>query len=183
MSDATRDLAALFEETGKAHHDAFSATGGADPDWAIWYANHLHDRIGKYLTGDQTRTDLIVALVDAAAEHGARGEHEPWAEFYAKYFCERYVCEEVESLALYYSPTCPFCVRVLRVIEELGIDVELRNTWADDTYRAELIEARGRATVPVLRCTSSTRDRWMPESADIVRYLRDRFDSASNSAE
>lgn len=184
MSDSRAKLAALFVETGKAHHEAFIATDGVDPDWPIWYAERLHEPIAKLLTDDHTRTELIAALVEAAAEHEARAPAEPWPEFYATYFCERYVCEEVEVLALYYSPTCPFCIRVLRVIDELGVEVELRNVWANDTYRAELVDARGRATVPVLRCTSSDRDRWMPESADIIRYLRDRFDrSASNSAE
>jgi glutaredoxin len=183
LNDAVEALAALFMETGKTHHEAFIATDGADPDWPIWYADHVHEPIAKLLDADHTRTELIVAFVDAGAEHQARAPAEPWPEFYAKHFCERYVCEADETLALYYSPTCPFCVRVLRVIEELGIDVELRNVWTDDKYCAELVEARGRATVPVLRCTSQDRDRWMPESADIVRYLRERFETASNSAE
>ena len=183
MSDATEALAALFMDTGKAHHEAFIATDGADPDWPIWYADHVHEPIARLLDGDHTRTELIVAFVDAASEHQARAPDEPWPEFYAKYFCERYVCEADESLALYYSPTCPFCIRVLRVIEQLGIEVELRNVSADDKYHAELVEARGRATVPVLRCTTQDRDRWMPESADIIRYLRERFETASNSAE
>jgi glutaredoxin len=183
LSDAVKALAALFMETGKAHHEAFIATDGADPDWPIWYADHVHEPIAKYLDSDHTRTELIVAFVDAAAEHQARAPDEPWPEFYAKYFCERYVCEADETLALYYTPTCPFCIRVLRVIEELAIDVELRNIWDNEEYRAELVDARDRATVPVLRCTSPGRDRWMPESADIIRYLRDRFETASSSAE
>lgn len=183
MSDAGEALATLFVETGKAHHKAFIATDGADPDWPIWYADYVHEPIAKLLDGGHTRTELVVAFVDAAAEHQARAPDEPWSEFYARYFCERYVGEADESLALYYSPTCPFCIRVLRVIEELGIDVELRNVSSDDQYRAELVVARGRATVPVLRCTSRDRHRWMPESADIIRYLRERFETASNSAE
>jgi glutaredoxin len=183
LSDSVEALEALFIETGKAHHEAFIATDGADPDWPIWYADHVQPPIAKLLTDDHTRTELIVAFVDAAAEHQARAPDEPWPKFYAKYFCERYVCEPDERLALYYAPTCPFCIRVLRVIEELGIDVELRNVWADDKFREELVEARGRATVPVLRCTSRNLDRWMPESADIIRYLRERFETASNSAE
>ena len=28
-------------ETAEAHHKAFSATEGEDPDWPIWYADHL----------------------------------------------------------------------------------------------------------------------------------------------
>lgn len=176
-------LAALFEETGQAHHEAFAATDGADPDWAIWYANHIQARVAELLGTEHSKTELVVALVDAEAEHQARFPDEPWPRFYAKFFCERYTCEPDETLALYYTPTCPFCVRVLRVIDELGIDVELRDIWQNERYRAELVEARGRATVPVLRCTSAEKDRWMAESADIVRYLRERFGVTSSSAE
>ncbi|MGB5697047.1 MAG: glutaredoxin [Polyangiales bacterium] len=176
-------LAALLEETGRAHHRAFEATDGADPDWALWYADHLQQRIRKILGTDRTKTELVVALVDAESEHQARFPHEPWPHFYAKFFCERYTCEPDERLALYYTPTCPFCVRVLRVIDQLDIDVELRDIWANEHYRKELRAARGRATVPVLRCTSAAKDRWMPESADIVRYLRERFETRSNSDE
>ena len=176
-------LAALFEETGHAHHEAFAATDGADPDWALWYADYLHDRISALLEGEYTKTELVVAFVNADAEHNARFPNVPWPRFFARYFCERYTCEPDETLALYYTPTCPFCVRVLRVIDELGIDVELRNVWEDPQHRTDLVEARGRATVPVLRCTSAEKDRWMPESADIIRYLRERFGATSNSAE
>lgn len=183
MTNAVEALAALFKETGKSHHAAFIETDGADPDWPIWYAGHVHEPIAKLLDGDHTRTELIVAFVEAEVEHQARAPEEPWPKFYGKYFCERYVCEADETLALYYSPACPFCVRVLRVIDQLGAEVELRNVWEDDRYRTELVEARGRATVPVLRCMSPGRDRWMPESADIIRYLRERFETASNSAE
>ncbi len=183
MNEVVQALTKLFEETGKAHHQAFLATDGADPDWAIWYADYVFEPIGKLIDEDHTRTELTVAFVAAEAEHQARAPHEPWPQFYAEFFCERYVCEAEESLALYYTPTCPYCVRVLRVIDELGVEVELRDVWADRRYRAELVEARGRATVPVLRCTSANRDRWMPESADIVRYLRARFETTTNSGE
>ena len=168
-------LEALLDQTAKAHHQAFIATDGKDPDWALWYADHLADEIGRLLDRTFTRSELTVTLADAANEHEARGAEQPWASFYADFFCERYDCEQSEALALYHLEGCPFCIRVIRVIDELGIDVELRDIWADETHRRDLMEARGRTTVPVLRCTSKTRDRWMPESADIVRYLRDRF--------
>ena len=58
----------------------------------------------------------------------------------------------------------------------LDVDVELRDILENSEYRDELIEARGRATVPVLRITSPNgRERWMPESHDIVRYLETTF--------
>ena len=59
--------------------------------------------------------------------------------------------------------------------DETRIDAErreLRNIFANQTYLKELKEARGRRTVPVLWIVGTDgNERWMPESADIVRYL------------
>jgi glutaredoxin 2 len=64
-------------------------------------------------------------------------------------------------------------VRVLRAIDTLRLDVELRNIYEDRKYLDQLRAVRGRTTVPVLRITSADgEERWMPESADIVRYLQ-----------
>ncbi len=61
---------------------------------------------------------------------------------------------------------------VQSAIDRMGIDVELRDIFEISQHRDDLIEARGRATVPVLRITAPGGDeRWMPESRDIVRYL------------
>ena len=79
-------------------------------------------------------------------------------------------------LALYQYAGCPFCSRVCRAIESLGIDVELRDTMTDPQSGRELIEAMGRATVPVLRIEEPDGSvRWLPESVEIVLYLRERF--------
>ena len=180
MTDTSAEstLVSLFVETANAHHQAFESTDGEDPDWPIWYADYIRPRVAKLLDHEFTKTELVVALVEADNEHRARAADTPWADVYADLFCERFQCLPNEQLSLYYMPSCPFCRRVLRTIEELGIeDIELRNIWEGDKHRADLVEARGRATVPVLRCTSKTKDRWMPESADIDRYLRERFGS------
>jgi glutathione S-transferase len=61
---------------------------------------------------------------------------------------------------------------VIKTINQLGIEVELRDINEDTNYRDELVSMRDRATVPVLRITSpDSEDRWMPESRDIVSYL------------
>jgi hypothetical protein len=38
------DLANLLNETAEAHHKAFAATEGEDPDWPIWYADYFIDK-------------------------------------------------------------------------------------------------------------------------------------------
>jgi len=79
-------------------------------------------------------------------------------------------------LALYQFAGCPFCTRVSNAIEALGIEVEVRDTLYDAGRGRELVEATGRQTVPVLRIEEPDGSvRWLPESAEIVAYLEERF--------
>ena len=48
-TELRKNLADLFLETGHAHHAAFAATDGADPEWPIWYAEHLQAPLTKVL--------------------------------------------------------------------------------------------------------------------------------------
>ena len=106
------------------------------------------------------------------------GPDHPWPPFYADHFLTRYapsMAGRTEKLALYYYPECPYCQRVLSAIRETGADVDLRHIWEVPKHRSDLQAARGRTTVPVLRISAGDNsDRWMPESLDIVRYLRER---------
>ena len=79
-----------------------------------------------------------------------------------------------DHLALYFYGSCPFCLKVERVIDELKLDVERRNIRANPDHFSALIAERGRSTVPVLRITNAglDYDLWMPESAEIISYLR-----------
>jgi glutaredoxin 2 len=81
-----------------------------------------------------------------------------------------------KGLSLYGYPQCPFCARVLHAIGSLGLEIPLRNTMQDADSRSELLQAMGRGTVPVLRIEGEGGEvEWLPESADIVRYLAARF--------
>ncbi len=83
---------------------------------------------------------------------------------------------KIEGLALYQYAGCPFCLRVRHALRRLGIEIELRDTLAEAAYRDEVLEATGRGTVPVLRIEEEDGGvHWMPESADIVAYLQQRF--------
>ena len=65
---------------------------------------------------------------------------------------------------------------VKSAIDQLGIDVELRDVFQDSQHRDDLVKVRGRATVPVLRITSPDgEERWMPESRDIISYLQETY--------
>lgn len=165
----------LLKQTGQAHHQAFRSTDGVDPDWPIWYALHLNETLAAVLGRDFTRTEIICLLTRLAEEQELADDGRPWPAFYADHIVQRYVAEEQEGLALYYIPSCPFCAQVIDVVEDLGLEITLRDIWRDEQARCDLLDARSRATVPVLRCTAGEVDRWMPESSDIIAFLRRRY--------
>ena len=57
------ELANLFNETAKAHHKAFAATEGEDPDWPLWYADYLLEKMRQILKAKFTESELIYLLV------------------------------------------------------------------------------------------------------------------------
>lgn len=80
-----------------------------------------------------------------------------------------------DDLTLYVNPGCVYCDTVHTAVDRLGIEIGERDVRRDDDARRELLEATGRRRVPVLRIGEGSTARWMPESADIVAYLYERF--------
>lgn len=86
-----------------------------------------------------------------------------------------------EQLMLYETQGCPYCRKVAKVIARLGVPVERRDIDANPNWAKELVAARSRRTVPVLRrVLADGQDTWLPESSDIVAYLEQRWGSPSN---
>ena len=180
MNTGLRDVVAeILAETGRAHHQAFAATNGEDPDWAIWYTDYARDKLAERTGMDFTRSQFMYCLIRADIEHQARSPDSAWADFYATEIVEHCAASlepENDRLALYHLESCPFCLMVQAAIHKLGVDVELRSIMQDPDHYDDLLEARGRATVPVLRITSPDgEERWMPESRDIIDYLEKTY--------
>ena len=76
------------------------------------------------------------------------------------------------QLSLYYTRTCPFCIRVLFALRGLNVRVELINVSGNRPLRRELIENGGKSQVPCLKITEGHQDTWLYESADIIRFLK-----------
>ena len=76
------------------------------------------------------------------------------------------------TLSLYYYDSCPFCVMVLRILDEVSVPVELRNTLKHPQYREELLINGGKTQVPCLKIDTNSETKWLYESLDIINYLR-----------
>lgn len=172
-------LSQLFQAAENAHQAQFANVGRDDPDWAIWYADHLVGPLEQQAGMKFERSQLIYSLMNAELEHAARAPETDWADFFADEFIQHFAASDTASedkLALYFMPSCPFCWNVLDVIKRLGLEVEMRDVTADRARRDELMQARGRPTVPVLQIHSpGGEERWMPESQDIVHYLQSTY--------
>jgi NAD(P)H-hydrate epimerase len=89
-NDPRSQLVALFHETGSAHHRAFAASDGADPDWPLWYAERMQTRLNALLGTALTRSELTYLLVAVEMERGAQAPGSAWPGYYADFFLHRY---------------------------------------------------------------------------------------------
>lgn len=175
----TVSIADLMREAGKAHGEAFQSTNGEDAEWPIWYAEYLVKPISGLFDIQFSRSQLVYCLMDAEFERLATSPNADWPRYYAEHFVERYGGTDTpdkDKLSLYMTPWCPFCGLVSNAVDRLGVDVEIRDIVSDTNYHEELVNARRRATVPVLRIDSADgQTRWMSESSDIVQYLEKNY--------
>ncbi len=87
MSDSTitvEELADLIKETGEHHHQAYEASDGVDPEWALWYSGYLQSRLWDRAGRLPSRSLLVHLLLSAEAAHAKADSDEPWPSFYAK---------------------------------------------------------------------------------------------------
>lgn len=77
------------------------------------------------------------------------------------------------DLILYGRPSCPYCARVDRVIEELGIEDKItrRLTNYGSEWRTDLRNRTGTTQVPCLFINGQP----MFESLDIIAWMRNTF--------
>ncbi|MFK5891853.1 MAG: glutathione S-transferase N-terminal domain-containing protein [Pseudomonadota bacterium] len=84
---------------------------------------------------------------------------------------------KTQYLSLYQYPTCPFCIKVRRQIKRLSLNIELRNTRDEGTFRQELLNQGGKTQVPCLKITNPLNEQseWLYESDTINSYLDKNF--------
>ena len=76
---------------------------------------------------------------------------------------------EKTAIRLYTGDYCPFCRRVKRELERLGLDYEAVDADADG--RGEVIDLSGQRAIPIL----TIGDEVLVDSSRIIRELRRRY--------
>lgn len=71
------------------------------------------------------------------------------------------------ELILYYSPTCPFCKKVLKYLSKRENQISLKNVMIDPIAKEELHHIGGKIQVPCLFIDGTP----LYESQDIIDWL------------
>lgn len=89
MSESVQQIASLLEETQHAHHEAYLATDGYDPDWPLWYAGYLEDKLPPLLGVALTKSVLTYWMVRLDKQQQEESA-DNWAQFYAQKLVDEY---------------------------------------------------------------------------------------------
>jgi hypothetical protein len=87
-TELVQQLESLFIEAGSAHHRAFIQVNGEDDAWALWYANHLYERLGMVLKRQFEPAQLAEQLEKLEAERKSLAIRS-WARNYAESFARQ----------------------------------------------------------------------------------------------
>ena len=82
------ELAALLENAGSAHHEAFIETDGDDPEWAMWYADYIRPQFEAGLGRKLTTAEIAEALTRLDANYRANQSGDSWAVYYARHMLD-----------------------------------------------------------------------------------------------
>lgn len=89
---------------------------------------------------------------------------------------QKLIDSEAKNLTLYQFKTCPFCIKVKRMIRRLSLNIEMLDAQHNPEIRDELLSNGGKIAVPCLKITDQQGETtWMYESSEINQYLEQRF--------
>ena len=78
--DTLNGLVEHLKAAARAHHET---TGGLNPGWAEWYADHLIDDINEFSKKEMTVEELAEWLAEADRRYQAEAPGMSWPRAYA----------------------------------------------------------------------------------------------------
>ena len=83
-------IANLLQETAHAHHQAYIETNGFDPEWPLWYAQNLQEKLGRLLNHPLTQSEIDSQILRLDKAYTSKARRQSWQEFYAQELITEY---------------------------------------------------------------------------------------------
>ena len=81
----------LLHQAGEEHLATHKETNGDDPDWPIWYTDHLLENgFETLLDAKLLKSDLIYLLVLVDKQQKSEAPGSQWEKYYADFFVKRF---------------------------------------------------------------------------------------------
>ena len=86
-SEPFDEIVGYLVATAKAHH---AATGGVNPEWARWYAEHLIEDLNSVFSSEIESDELADWLAEADARYRSEPQTSSWPKAYAAWLIAEY---------------------------------------------------------------------------------------------
>jgi len=83
-------IKSLIDETERARRVESAESIKKDPEWPLWYAQHMKFKLEKILDRHFTVGELVYLLISAENSHKKTSPKTERIDFYAKYLLERH---------------------------------------------------------------------------------------------
>lgn len=89
--NVSQKIEELLSETSKEHHQAFLETNGLDPEWPMWYAGYLKEKLSTLLNIEITKSELIFLLITAENKKAKSTSKKSWQKYYADFISKKFL--------------------------------------------------------------------------------------------
>lgn len=83
------NIVSLFKEAEKLHREEFQTGIIEDPEWPLWFAEHMKKKLESILNRHFTIGELVYLLTSAETSHKKNSPGNDWAAFCADYLVQK----------------------------------------------------------------------------------------------
>jgi len=90
ISDINNNIVSLFKEAEQIHQKEFQTGIIEDPEWPLWFAEHMKERLEVNLNKHFTIGELVYLLTSAEKAHKKEAPEIDWASYCANFFISKH---------------------------------------------------------------------------------------------
>lgn len=88
-NNISQKIQELLIETKKEHDQAFTETNGEDPEWPMWYAGYLKEKLTALLNIEITKSELIYLLISAEEKRKKSKAKKEWQKYFSDFLIKK----------------------------------------------------------------------------------------------